>query len=666
LNYLARLPELEDGSTAQPMIKRAIGAHFGQVPMLGNLAINNEIEAWTLPLGSISRMIRAQATHSPGHITTIGLGTYVDPSVGNGGAANERALQSPLHKELVTKQAIGYDGKMTSDYLLYKALPIQVGIIRATTGDSHGNLSFEHESLLCDQLYTAMAARNSGGVVIAQVKRLCQVNSLPSRDVLVPSSMVDCVVVVDDDEHDEFHPMSFNTTYCPVLTGKIRSPVDDAPRMKLNERKVIARRASRVLKPGQTVNLGIGLPEGVASVAGEEGMLPYITLTTEPGSFGGLPSSGKQFGPSVNASALIEMNEQFDFYDGGGLDIAFLGAAEISPSGDVNVSRMNSSRLTGPGGFVDITQSTRNICFMSTFTAKGLDIDFNQEKGSINIKQEGSIKKFVNEVYETTFSAAESIRRGQKVYYVTERAVFWRTTAHNVLELIEIAPGIDLQRDILDQMEFTPAISENLKIMDRQFFRKEKMGYSPFGSLAERCTYHEDDHLLFIDLFGISLRNEPEVDWFFVSLNKILQPITDKKGLVDVVVSYQGFDLKSGIEDYYAEELQKLEARHYKSVKRYSGEAFRLAKLRKKSDVKDWKEEEIFTRFDKNKDGVIEPDELRYGIREMFSLRLKQWELDELCKEDITMKSELSTCVGLRRYFLSNLFYSISHFICTT
>ena len=222
LNYLARLPELEDGSTAQPMIKRAIGAHFGQVPMLGDLAINNEIEAWTLPLGSISRMIRAQATHSPGHITTIGLGTYVDPSVGNGGAANDKALQSTLHRELVTKQTIGYDGKMTSDYLLYKALPIQVGIIRATTGDSHGNLSFEHEILLCDQLYTAMAARNSGGVVIAQVKRLCQVNSLPSRDVLVPSSMVDCVVVVDDEDHDEFHPMSFNTTYCPVLTGKIR------------------------------------------------------------------------------------------------------------------------------------------------------------------------------------------------------------------------------------------------------------------------------------------------------------------------------------------------------------------------------------------------------------------------------------------------------------
>ena len=289
LNYLARIPKLEDGSNAPPMIKRAIGAHFGQVPMLGDLAVNNQIAAWTLPLGSISRMIRAQATHSPGHITTVGLGTYVDPDVGSGGAANDLALQSPLHNELVTKLSIGYDGKMKTDYLLYKALPIQVGIIRATTGDSLGNLSFEHESLLCDQLSTAMAARNSGGIVIAQVKRLAAVNSLSSREVSVPGSMVDCVVVVDK-LIDLYHPMSYVTSYCPVLTGKIKSPADEAPKMPLTERKVIARRGSRVLRPGQTVNLGIGLPEGVASVAGEEGMLPYITLTTEPGSFGGLVS----------------------------------------------------------------------------------------------------------------------------------------------------------------------------------------------------------------------------------------------------------------------------------------------------------------------------------------------------------------------------------------
>ncbi|KAL7537947.1 hypothetical protein ACHAXR_008172 [Thalassiosira sp. AJA248-18] len=510
---------MESGASAKPLINRAIGAHYGQVPMLGELAVNNRIEAWTLPLGSISRMIRAQATHSPGHITSIGLGTYVDPTpgVGNGGAANELALQSPLHNELVSKLAIGYDGKMKTDCLLYKALPIQVGIIRATTADSSGNLSFENESLLCDQLITAMAARNSGGIVIAQVKRLCQVGSLPSRSVLVPGAMVDCVVVVDDDSHDEFHPMSYVTRDSPVLTGEIKSPVEDLPKMELNLRKIIARRASRALKPGQTVNLGIGLPEGVASVAGEEGILPYLTLTTEPGSFGGLPASGHEFGPSLNADSLIAMNQQFDFYDGGGLDICFLGAAEVSKYGDVNVSRMSKSRLTGPGGFVDISQSTRNICFMCTFTAKGLNVALDGEEGSICIKREGEIKKFVNKIYETTFSGAEAVRRGQKVYYVTERCVFRKRVTQDVLELIEIAPGVDLERDVLGQMEFMPIISKNIKLMDKRYFKNEKMELKLFGSLEERFFYHEDDHLLFIDLFGISLQNLAEIDWFVVS-----------------------------------------------------------------------------------------------------------------------------------------------------
>ncbi|KAL9185145.1 hypothetical protein ACHAXT_002922 [Thalassiosira profunda] len=462
LNYLAQTPQLRDGSVAEPMVKRSIGAHYGQVPMLGELAVNGQIEAWTLPLGSISRMIRAQSTHSPGHITTIGLGTCMDPTpgVGNGGAANDAALQSPLHKELVTKQTIGYDGKMRTDYLCYKALPIQVGIIRATTADSSGNLSFEHESLVCDQLSIAMAARNSGGVVIAQVKRMCQKGTLPSRSVLVPGSMVDCVVVVDDDDHDTFHPMSYTTKYSPALTGEIRSPAEDVPKMELSERKVIARRASRALKPGQTVNLGIGLPEGVASVAGEEGMLPYLTLTTEPGSFGGVPASGHEFGPSFNADAVIAMNRQFDFYDGGGLDIAFLGAAQISSTGDVNVSRMSKSRLTGPGGFIDISQSTRTICFMCTFTAKGLNVAFND--GRISIVQDGKTKKFVSDVYERTFSGAEAVRRGQKVYYVTERCVFRKAAEHDVLELIEIAPGVDLEKDVLNQMEFAPVVSDDL------------------------------------------------------------------------------------------------------------------------------------------------------------------------------------------------------------
>jgi propionate CoA-transferase len=350
------------------------------------------------------------------------LGTYVDPTIGTGGAANDLALNSTLNKELVTKISLN-----NTDYLMYKALPINVAIIRATTADSSGNLSFEHESLLCDQRIIAMAARNSGGIVMAQVKRLSALGSLPSRSVGVPGAMVDCVCVVDEEDHDTFHGMSYTKRHDPVLCGEIKSPSDEVPKMPLNERKIIARRASFALKPGKVVNLGIGLPEGVANVAGEEGQLPYITLTTEPGVFEGLPASGKEFGPAVNAGALVEMNQQFDFYDGGGLDMCFLGAAQISPEGkliwliylgtttdniltfplsssldigDVNVSRLSQDKLIGPGGFIDISQSTRNISFLSTFTAKGLKVECDGNKGSIRIASEGVTRKFVNKVHE--------------------------------------------------------------------------------------------------------------------------------------------------------------------------------------------------------------------------------------------------------------------------
>jgi propionate CoA-transferase len=545
LNYLARIQCTDQigADPRNPLIKRAIGGHFGQVPMLGDLATSNRIEAWTLPMGSISRMIRAQGTHSPGHITTVGLGTYVDPTpgVGTGGAANQLALDSPLNQELVTKLSI-----MGSDYLMYKALPIQVAIIRATTADSSGNLSFEHESLLCDQKNIAMAARNSGGVVLAQVKRLCAVGSLPSRSVGVPGAMVDCVCVVDEEDHDVFHRMSYTKRHDPVLCGEIKSPSDEVPKMPLDERKVIARRASFALKPGKVVNLGIGLPEGVASVAGEEGQLPFITLTTEPGVFGGLPASCQEFGPAVNADALVEMNQMFDYYDGGGLDMCFLGAAQISPQGDVNVSRMSQKKLIGPGGFINISQCTRNISFLCTFTAKGLSVDIDGDKGNLSIATEGKVKKFVNKVFETTFAGDEAVRRGQRVYYVTERAVFRRTANHRTIELMEIAPGIDLQRDILDQMEFDPIISPELKVMDRRIFRHEKMNMQLFGSLRDRVTYHSDEHVVFIDLFGISLASKEEIDSIRENLDSLLKPITKERGPVDAIISYENFDVRTG------------------------------------------------------------------------------------------------------------------------
>ena len=298
LSHLAKEKKMSDG-TEVCMLKRTIGGHYGQVPKIAELALLNKIEAWTLPMGSISRMIRAQSTHSPGHVTNIGLGTYCDPD-DQGGAANEAAKASPLHSHLVTK--IEINGQTC---LVYKALPIDVAIIRGTTADAQGNITIEQESLRCDQKIIAAASKNSGGIVIAQVKRIAAKGSLRSRQIEIPGSLVDCVVVVDEKDHDSLHGMSYFTKNSPALTGELTVPTGEVPVMSLDIRKMIARRAFFELRPNQVVNLGIGLPEGVASIAAEEKMLEYLTLTTEPGSFGGLPASGHDFGPAYNATSLM-------------------------------------------------------------------------------------------------------------------------------------------------------------------------------------------------------------------------------------------------------------------------------------------------------------------------------------------------------------------------
>ena len=580
------------------------------------MALSNKVEAWALPMGSISRMIRAQSTHSPGHITAVGLSTFVDPDI-SGGAANEKALQSPLHSQLVSKLTI--DGQTN---LCYKALPINVAIIRGTTADSQGNISMEQEPLLADQKIMATAAKNSGGLVIAQVKRVAADGTLSSRKIDIPAPLVDCVVVVDEEDHKSLHGMSYFEDYNPSLTGEIVTNVGELDPMPMGVRKIIARRAFFRLKPNKIVNLGIGLPEGVASVAAEEGMLNYVTLSTEAGSFGGIPASGHLFGPSYNASSLIEMNQMFDFYDGGGLDMTFLGAAQISESGDVNVSRMSKDRLTGAGGFIDIVSSTKNIVFMSSFTTKGLKISTSPD-GKLNIEKEGEVKKFVNSVYETTFSGDEAVRRGQKVYYVTERAVFRRSAEQDTIELIEIAPGVDLKKDILDQMDFKPAVSPNLRVMDRRIFCDTKMKAIKefFGSLEERCNYHSDDHVMYLELFGITLNSQEDVDWFFGSLRDILRPLVDKKGPIDMVVNYDGFDLSSGLESYYGDAVAAIEGDLYKSVKRYTGHAFRKAQLKSQLSMNDWDPNKLFDKFDKDGSNYLDIEELR-SCFEMFQIHI--------------------------------------------
>jgi propionate CoA-transferase len=357
---------------------------------------------------------------------------------------------------------------------------------------------------------------------------------------------------------------------------------------------------------------------------------------TDPGVFGGLPASGHDFGPSYNAQSLMEMNQMFDFYDGGGLDMCFLGAAQISATGDVNVSRMSKNRLTGPGGFINISQCTKKCCFMLTMTTKGLDVDFPGD-GTLQIKQEGKVKKFVDTVFEVTFSGNEAVRRGQDVLYITERAVFTRTAKNNVIELIEIAPGIDLQKDVLDQMEFKPVISDNLKTMDPRIFQVGKMKVLAeiFGSLESRFKYDPIDHTVYFDMFGITLNSDDDVMWFDSGVRGILQPIVDSANgrKVNMVVNYSGFDLEKGLESLFVQVVAGIEKDYYSSVKRYTGHAFQRAQLKEGlTNMVD--PTELFLKWDVDKSGYLSLDELRDGFANDFHLQLTPTQIHQFVGGD--------------------------------
>lgn len=445
---------------AEGLIDTLIAGHYKNSAQMDKLVSENKIAGYALPLGVVVNLLRASAAKRPGVLTRVGVHTYVDPRV-EGCAVNERARAR--NRELVSVMQI--DGR---DCLFYRSVPLDACVIRGTYADTDGNISLAHEDIQETQFQMAAAVHNNGGIVIVQVEAVLERGSIPAREVVINHSLVDYVVVSSPENHRQNYAVD---RYHPEYTGEIRIPAGDIPAMPLNMRKVIARRAAMELKKGSVINLGIGIPSGIGSVANEEGVADQMLLSLESGPLGGVPTEGVGFGCATNPENIYAIANNFDFYDGGGLDAAFLGLAQVDENGNVNVSRFGKS-CAGPGGFINITQSTKNVCFMGGFTATKPTLEI--ENGGLKIVEEGKGVKFVKRVEQVTFSADYARETGQKILYITERAVF--SLAEKGIELIEVASGVDVQRDILDKMDFVPQISPELRTMDERIFNSGKMG----------------------------------------------------------------------------------------------------------------------------------------------------------------------------------------------
>ncbi len=543
------------------LIGRVIGGHIGLAPMLQKLIREEKILAYNMPQGCISTLFRNLAARKPGLISYVGLGTFIDPRL-DGGKLNQKTKKEG--EDLVKLMEI--EGR---EILFYKLPPVDVAVIRGTTADTNGNITMEKEALTIEVLAQAMAAKNNNGFVIAQVERIADQHTLNPKHVKVPGILVDCVVVA----RPENHWMTFLEAYNPGFTGEVRVPMASIAAMELGQRKVIARRAAFELRPNQVVNLGIGMPEGVARVANEEGVLNLLTLTAEPGVIGGMPNGGLNFGTATNLDALIDQPYQFDFYDGGGLDIAFLGSAEMDRDGNVNVSKFGP-RFVGPGGFINISQNAKKIVFMGTFTAGGLEVAV--VDGKLRIVQEGREQKFLKQVEQITFSGKYAAKRGQPVLYITERCVF--TLTQDGMELTEIAPGVDLEKDILSKMDFKPVMKTAPGLMDARIFRAESMGLKRDMleiPVEDRLVYVPSENTFYVNFENFYVKSGEQIRKIQDHVEKMLKPLGKK---VYTIVNYDNFNILPELVEEYAE-MVKYVMQFYAKVTRYTTSTFLRMKL---------------------------------------------------------------------------------------
>ncbi len=438
---------------APGLVRRVVASGLNNCPALGRRALANEIEAYTIPQGVLAQLARENAAGRPGVITKVGLRTFADPRFGG-------CRQSACSKEDMVA-VVDIQGE---EHLLYKVFPIHVAILRGSIADEKGNISLEDEAYVGESMSLAAATRRAGGIVIVQVKRVAASNTLNQREVRIPGILVDYLVV------DPNQRQTYETEYSPAYAGKMRVPDGAIASLPFDVRKVIARRAALELRPGATVNIGYGISNGIAVVAAEEGIYRSVTLTAEQGVIGGIPAPGQDAGAGTNFDMIAPQPDQFDFYDGGGLDIAFLSSAEVDRHGNVNVSRFGD-KIIGPGGFINISQGARKVVFSGTLTASGLSVK--PDDGSLVIASEGAVKKWVKDVTQITFSGSYAKERSQEVLFVTERAVFKLT--QNGLMLTEVAPGISIEQHVLANIDFDVLVSPDLKLMDARIFKNAPM-----------------------------------------------------------------------------------------------------------------------------------------------------------------------------------------------